>query len=315
LLLYLSYVFIRGKGRYYWYLAAIIPVLLLTAIYYEGWLDFFTAVWLMAIFLFFYFKHKKQTRYSKNLLILFVLFNVVFVVYLIIQFTYISFAHVSGESALVLFYGKEFFWRGIEDLISNYFTNLYVTLTNFLPPAFITSNSLYQYSELLEQKNPFVYNHYVFYWRYFAGAATALFFVFFFRVLKKTWDENACSRSFPLLLFSIMVMVNGATHTIIQFLPMRSMPVFGYYVEQGVLGFSLLLAYLLHLYGQDTKNKKRVVVVLILVVGTILWSSIRRPHYLWHMIEVVGLDHQGPYPNPLNVLFITIRRIFPGFLL
>ena len=316
LLLYFSYAFIRSEGKQRWYVAGIIPTLLLTSIYYEGWLDFFASVWLITIFLLVYFKHKSLTQYKKSLLTLFAIFNIVFVIYITISMTYTKFAHDSGESALVVFYGREFIWRAIEDLISNYFTNLYVTLTNFLPPGFITSNTLYQYSESLAEKNPLIFYHYFFYWRYYAGAAVALFFVFLVQVIKKVFQSAPFSSAFPLVIFSLMVAVNGATHTIIQFLPMRAMPVFGYYVQQGVLGFSLLLAYLLHLFMKNAKNKKKAAIVLALVIGVILWSSIRRPNYLWHMIQMVGVDHQGPYPNPLNTLIITIRRVFfPNFLL
>jgi len=95
---------------------------------------------------------------------------------------------------------------------------------------------------------------------------------------------------------------------------MKAMPVLGYYVQQGVLGFSLCLAYLFHLFKLRAKNKKIVVLVAIFVTLIILWSSIRRPNYLWHMIEMGGLDHQGPYPNPFIVLLNMIRRFFPRFL-
>ncbi len=316
LLLYLSYEYIRAEGKQIKYLIAIVPVLILTAIYYEGWLDFLAAAWLIAIFLYFYLRKKELTRYLRSLFTIFALFNLVLVAYLTINLTYTKFAHTSGESALVLFYGKEFFWRAVEDVISNYFTNLYVTLTNFLPPGMLTSNALYQYADFLEARPPLTYYNYVFYWRYFAGALAVLFFMFLINKLKLAFKEAPFSSAFPAVIFGIMVAVNGATHTIIQFLPMRSMPVFGYYVQQGVLGFSLLIAYLISLFSKNRKDKKIVALVLFLVIATILWSSIRRPNYLWHMIEVVAIDHQGPYPNPLNTLIITIRRVFfPNFLL
>jgi len=316
LLLYFSYEFIRSQGKQRWYMMGIIPVLLLTAIYYEGWLDFLASIWLITLFLYIYFRKKKLTQYIRSLFTVFAIFNIVFVIYITITLTYTSFAHDSGESALVLFYGKDFLWRAVDDVISNYFTNLYVTLTNFLPPGFITSNALYQYTDFLENQKGLTYYNYVFFWRYLAGAVFILFYSFFIRVIKKTFRSSAFSDTFSLVIFSIMVAINGATHSIIQFLPMRSMPVFGYYVQQGVLGYSLLIAYLLYLFGKNAQNKKYLAVVLTLVIGMILWSSIRRPNYLWHMIEVVGIDHQGPYPNPLNTLIITIRRVFfPHFLL
>lgn len=314
LLLYLAFEFIRRKKNNNLYLFGLIPILLLTAIYYEGWLDFFASVWVMSIFLFFYFRRKKQSQYVKNLLIIFAIFNIVAIIYIYIKFTYIEFAHATGESAIVVFYSKNHFWRAVEDLVSNYFTNLYMTLTNFLPPAFMTSNSLYQYTEYLKQRGDLVFGHYVFLWRYFAGVLAALFFMLLFKLVKRVFKENAFSSLFPMVLFMIMVAVNGATHTIIQFRPMKAMPVLGYYVQQGVLGFSLCIAYLFHLFKLKTKDKKVFFVVSLFAIIIILWSSIRRPNYLWHMIEVGGLDHQGLYPNPFIVLLNNIRRFFPRFL-
>ena len=314
LLLYLAYEFIRREKHNYWYLSALIPTLMLTAIFYEGWLDFFASIWLMSIFLFFYFRRKKQTQYLRNLLIIFGIFNLVAFIYIYIKFSYIEFAHATGESAIVVFYSKHHIWRAVEDLISNYITHMYMTLTNFLPPAFVTSNSLYHYTEFLEQQDNLVIGHYIFLWRYFAGVLTALFYVFFINLVKRAFKENPFSSFFPFVVFMIMVAVNGATHTIIQFRPMKAMPVLGYYVQQGVLGFSLCLAYLFHLFKLRAKNKKIVVLVAIFVTLIILWSSIRRPNYLWHMIEMGGLDHQGPYPNPFIVLLNMIRRFFPRFL-
>ncbi len=314
LLLYFSYEYIRRNKNNSRYLFALIPTLLLTAIYYEGWLDFFASIWAISIFLFFYFRNIKQTQYVKNLIILFVIFNFVAAVYIYVKFTYLDFAHATGESAVVYFYGKHYFWRAVEDLISNYFTNLYMTLTNFLPPVFITSNSLYQYTDFLVQQNNLVLGHYIFLWRYSAGVFATLFYLFFIKLVKRAFKEKPFTSAFPLVLFMIMVTVNGATHTIIQFRPMKAMPVLGYYVQQGILGFSLCIAYLFHLFKLRTKNKKVVILISIFAVLIILWSSIRRPNYLWHMIEVVGLDHQGPYPNPLIVLLNMIRRFFPGFL-
>jgi hypothetical protein len=314
LLLFFAYEFIRRKEDNRRYLFVLIPTLLLTAIYYEGWLDFFASVWAISIFLYFYFRSKKQTQYVKNLLIVFVIFNVVAIIYIYMKFTYLEFAHATGESAVVYFYTKHYFWRAVEDLISNYFTHLYMTLTNFLPPAFITSNSLYQYHEYLEQRHELVLGHYIFFWRYSAGVITTLFYIFFIKVVKRAFKEKPFTSFFPLVLFMIMVAVNGPTHTIIQFRPMKAMPVLGYHVLQGVLGFSLCIAYLFHLFKLRTENKIIVVVVSMFAVLVILWSSIRRPNYLWHMIEVVGLDHQGPYPNPFIVLLNMIRRFFPRFL-
>ena len=314
LLLYFAYEFIRRKKKNSRYLFALIPTLILTAIFYEGWLDFFTSIWVISVFLFLYFKNKKQAQYIKRLLIVFVVFNIIASIYIYMKFTYIGFAHSTGESAVVFAYGNQYFWRAIEDMISNYITQLYMTLTNFLPPAFITSNALYQYIEFLPQHNNLLLGHYIFFWRYAAGVLTTLFYVFFINVVKKVFKEKPFSSFFPLALFMIMVAVNGATHTIIQYRRFKTMPVIGYHVQQGILGLSLCIAYLFHLFKLRTNNKKFIVFISIFVVLIILYSSIRRPNYLWHMMEMVGIDHQGPFPNPSYEILKIIRKFLPKFL-
>jgi len=314
LLLYFAYEFIRSPKKYSWHLLALVVTLILTVLMTEGWLDFFASVWAMSIFLFFYLKKIKQTKYSKKLFFVFLIFNIFAGIYIYVKLTYIGFIHESGESKVIFTYGIEYFWRAVEDFISNYFTNLYTTITNFLPPAFITSNSLYQYKGIHEQKNNLILGHYVFFWRYAAGVTATLFYVFLMNVVKKVFKENKFSLLFPLVLFLIMVAVNSPTHNIVVYLPFKAMPLIGYYVGQGILGLSLCIAYMFHVFNLRTDNKKIVILVSILMVLIILYSSIRRPNYLWQMIESVGLAHQGPYPNPLAVAIIKIRILFPGFL-
>lgn len=314
LLLYFAYEFIRSEKKYSWHLIALIATLIPTMVMTEGWLDFFASVWAMSVFLFFYFTKIKRPDLRKKVLIVFIIFNIFASIYIYIKFTYLGFTHNSGESKIIFSYGTEYFWRVIEDFISNYFTNLYTTLTNFLPPVFITSNSLYQYSELLEHDNSLMVGHFIYYWRYAAGVLTTLFYVFFFKVLRKVFKENKFSSLLPLFLFMIMIAVNSPTHNIVVHLSFKAMPLIGYYVEQGILGLSLTIAYLFLLLKQKVNNKKLVLLISTFTILVILYSSIRRPNYLGHMIEAVGLAHQGPYPNPLAVLIIKIRTLFPGFL-
>lgn len=314
LLLYLAYEYIRREKGNLGYLYALIPVLLFTAIFYEGWLDFFSAVWATSIFLFFYFRNKKQNQYIKRLSTVFIIFNLVAALYIYLKFTYVGFSHSTGESAVVFSYSRSYAWRAVEDMISNYFTQLYMTLTNFFPPAFVTSNALYQYSDDLQERSNLILRHYTFFWRYAAGILSTLFFVFFFKVVKRLFKEKPFSALFPLTLFMIMVMVNSPTHTMIQFRPMKSMPVLGYYIHQGILGISLCIAYLFYLFKLKSENKRIVRLVFIGVVLIILWGSVRRPNYLWHMIKMVGLERQGPFPNPYYTILENIRKVLPGFL-
>jgi len=313
LLLYFSYEFIRRESQNKRFLLALVPTLLVTAIFYEGWLDFFAAFWAVSLFLFFYFIKRNLHQYLKRLSIIFIIFNIVAGIYIYLKFTYLDFAHATGESAVVFAYGTEYFWRAVEDLVSNYFFQTYMTLSNFLPRAFVTSNALYEYGLELQKEKELVINHYVFFWRYLAGVSVTLFFIGLVKAIKNALHEKKDFIFLPLAIFMIMVAVNSPTHTIIQFRPMKAMPVLGYYVHQGILGFSLCIAYLLHRYKQTAKNRNIVLAVSMIAISIILLGALRRPNYLLDMIKTVGIDHQGSLPLPFFYILERIEEFFPQF--
>jgi hypothetical protein len=315
LFMFLAYEFIRREKRNIGYFFAMVPTLIATAIMYEGWLDFFAGMWLVSIFLIIYCRKKGHNQYTRRAIYVFGLMNLVFLLYIVIKFTYLPFPHTSGESAMVFAYPSGNFWRGFEDIVSNYFKYLYMTLTNFLPPELVFSNALYQYDALRDHTNPVVLNNYLLYWRYFAGVAFTFFYTIFFKILKLVWREKVFSEYFPLLIFLIMTAVNGATHTLLLFRPTRIVPHAGYHVFQGVLGLSLCIAYGMELLNRKLKKRKYMYILLVVFSVVLMYSAIRRPNYLWHLVEMAGIAHQGPYPNPLAVLIIKIRRLIPGFLL
>lgn len=314
LLLYLAYQFIRGAANQKLTACLYTITLLITAIFTEGWLDFFASLWAISILLFSLFRNRQQSERNKRLVILFIITNIIAAVYIYLKFNYIGFIHTSGESKVIFTYGIDQFWLMLEDFISNYLTHLYMTLTNFLPPAFITSNALYQYNQLLDKGTTLISGHYIFLWRYLAGILALVFFYALVKVIKKVFQDDKLKYWLPLAVFMLMVAVNSPTHTIVVYHKFKAMPALGYHVEQGVLGMSLAIACLFYIFEHTCKNKKRLLLGAVITVLVILYGSIRRPNYLWHMIEVVGLAHQGPYPNPLATLIIKIRTLFPGFL-
>jgi len=316
LFLYLAYRFIKQEKRKASLLIGIVLTLSLAAIMYEGWLDFFAGIWLVTGFLIVYFRKNEKFQFMQRSAIIFGILNIIFLIYMLIKFTYLPFPHTSGESAMVFSYPRGSFWRGLEDIVSNYFKYLYMTLTNFLPPELIFSNALYQYEELQTHSNSVIVYNYLLYWRYFAGVAVTLFYSFFIKILKKICNSKSTDYLFlPLLIFLAMTAVNGATHTLLMFRPTRLFPHAGYHVYQGILGFSLSIAYGVDLASKRIKNNAIIPILIGMFTIILLYSAIRRPNYLWHIVEMAGIDHQGPYPNPLAVLIIKIRRIFPGFLL
>ena len=310
LLMYFGYEYIRRENGGAVYFIASIPALIFSAILMEGWLDFFASVWVILIFLFFFFRKKGLYKLSKRVVPIFLLYNFIAIVYIYIKFTYIKFPHTTGESAVVFAYGINHIWRIIDDLISNYITHLYLTLTNFLPPSLITSNAYYEYYGELMEKNSYVYNHYLFFWRYAAGALTISFFYFFIKVIKKTFQEKDYSKYLPLLIFMTMVAVNSPTHTIVQIRVFKTMPFLGYHVQQGILGLCLLIAYLMYLVSIKVKNNRSIIFISLGVFLLIFYCSIHKPNYLWHMVRATGLERQGPYPLPIYSVLDIIKSIF-----
>src|SRR5215813_10976695 len=85
------------------------------------------------------------------------------------------------------------------------------------------------------------YNH-LFFWRYYAGFALALFFIAYWKVVRAFVERSDIQY---LVLFVLMTgtLIGSPTHLIIKWRPMHAAPLLGYQVYLSVISWTLLVCY------------------------------------------------------------------------
>ncbi len=218
-----------------------------------------------------------------------------------------------GSEADIVFHYP--FWApAIEDVGSNVLTHLYMAVTNFLPPSLLSSTALFELGgdKLVELQNsyaaPYSYlvpMHYLFLWRYAAGAVAVVVGYFFVRVLARAWRQPTADRV-AAITFLLMAIMAGSTHAFVKIRPMKTAPVLGYHVFVGVLGVSLLLSYGLMVAWRDWRSAAARIGATAAVWAVIFYSALARPIMLNHLAAEVGLP--GFYPNPMNAFRLLLGR-------
>lgn len=281
--------------------------LLVTALAYEGWLDFLVFVWIASAYLTAIFLHTGRQRELWRMVTVVAVMTVVGGVYVYVK-SHFGYGQTLGSESDVVFNYKTLA-PAVEDVISNVFTHLYIVLTMFLPPVFVSSTSLLTVGadQLVADQYgyhaPFLYlvpMHHVFLWRYYAGIAFAIFAYALVRCLRKSWIEPK-TESIVLCVFMLMVAIGGPTHDFIKFRPMNSMPHLGYHVMVGNLGMALLIAYGLTIARKRIRNTVVFTLILIGAWGTVFYSALARPAFLSQAAAQGGLG-DGIYPDPWQSL-------------
>ena len=136
-------------------------------------------------------------------------------------------------------------------------------------------------------------NH-VFLWRYYAGFAMALFLV---GIIKAgIWMYKTRSSAAALVFcFMLMTLLASPAHTLVKWRPMRATPFMAYNLYFGVVGLSLLMAYLTHLAHTRIRNRYWAWTAVVLIWGNMIFCAFARPPVLTHL---AGLVKMGVYPDP-----------------
>lgn len=293
---------IQTKNPYY-YLGFIGSIFFLS-LSYEGWLDYLVWAVLVYSLLLLYNRHHSLGLNEKQISQL-LLVNLVWgLLYVFIKVNMGFGQHAGSESDLAFNYGNPI--AITEDLISNLFKQLYLTIATFLPPSLIGSNTLLLYGKewIIEQQSGYhsefselaYYNH-VFLWRYWAGifmAAWCLLIYKYFRLQKKFHNWM----NFIFLCLLLALPFAGATHTITKFRPFNAMPFLGYHAWLNVLCLSVLLALVFTNFIKKVSSLKRKVLFLAMILYIISIALIR-PIYLNDMLSQVEM---GRYPLPHQII-------------
>jgi hypothetical protein len=215
-----------------------------------------------------------------------------------------------GEADLIFTYGGNHPLLVAEDVLSSFITFFFTTISTYLPPQLLSfSLSLWSYGPdtivaLQEGYHPQAshlahYNH-LFLWRYYAGFALALFLIAYWKVFRVLLQRG---QTHHLVLFVLMTctLVGSPTHLIIKWRPMHAAPLLGYQVYLSVIGWTLLLCYLVGRKWVALEGRRVTLVALLALY--FCYCAYARPALLSVMSQEVFL---GSYPDPRE----NLRRIF-----
>lgn len=173
-------------------------------------------------------------------------------VYVVIRSLYAG-EHLSPGTEEELIFTHKQFALMLDDLVNNFFTFLYMVLTNFLPPIPYLDGSqtliMLDKTTILAGQNGYHPSHtelvwysHVFMWRYAAGIVIAVFFAYAYRWLKDTWKYFSVDSTVK-FLFCAAICCSFSFYLLIKMRPYNSMPALGYKVSFGVFFFSLFLSW------------------------------------------------------------------------
>jgi len=287
--------------------AGLVVSLALNLLGYEGWLDLLVVVWLATPLVFIALRRMDRPAEAKRLLAVTALLTAAGIAYVLVKVN-MGFGQTEGsESDVVFNYGN--LLPIVDDLISNVFTHSYLAVSNFLPPALVGPSAFYRLGPeaLVDGQHGYhgdfsylVIMNQVFFWRYYAGAVFAVVLYAAFASWRHCWRHPSAWSIAP-GVFLLMILAAGPTHTLVKFRPMKSMPAMTYHVTIGVIGVSLLLAWLLTVAWRRWNGGWRPVLVTAAVWLTIFYGALARPAYLAHMSAQAGLG-ENLYPDPMAAL-------------
>jgi hypothetical protein len=311
LLLLFAYLVIRTDRPPVWMWLGFGVATMVTALSYESWLDLMVFVWAATPILAVPLWLSGRTGPCRRLTLVVAVLTAVACGYIYIK-THVGFAQVNGAESDVVF-NYPVFAPKIEDVVSNWLTHLYIVLTNFLPPVFLSSSALYELggAQLVAYQYGYhapaaylVAMHYLFLWRYAAGAAAVLFALALFRAIRSLWRSMTPDTT-AVALFLVMIAIGGPTHTFVKIRPMKTVPLLAYHAPVGILGVSLLIAYLLMRVRRDTDSRTLSAAAIAGAWCVMGYASLARPAMLDHLAAQVGLG-EGQYPDPLRALAANV---------
>jgi hypothetical protein len=229
---------------------------------YEGWLDVLVLVWVSLPFVYIGLRRLDRFEEAARMARVAGVLTAAGVIYLYVKINY-GYGQVQGSESDVVFNYDH--WRAIaDDLIANFFTHTYLSVSNYLPPLLVGSTSMYELgAEPLiaaqhQYHEPYLYlvpMHHVFLWRFHAGAAFALVAGALVLLTRKMWRRPS-PWTLAAIVFLLMILLPGSTHEMIKFRPMNAMPSMTYHVTVGIIGAGLLLAWLVTSAWRQLRSRR-----------------------------------------------------------
>ncbi len=304
LVLTCAYAFItaRTPRATRWSGAALAVSIVLMVMAYEGWLDFLVFFCAAAVVLAPALWRRDPVALRRLTLTTLTLVGIG-AAYVVLKVR-LGYGQAAGTEADVIF-NYHHASPMIEDFVSNVLTHLYIAATNFLPPSFLSSTALYSLgaAELVTEQHgyhaPFTFlvpMHYVFLWRYAAGAIAVVVAYGLVKSVRALWAQPSRD-SVCASLFLLLMVVGGPTHDLVKIRPMKTVPAVGYHAILGVLGAALLIGFGLMCFERRSGSRVKTVGVTAAVWMVILYGALTRPAMLSHLAAQGGLG-EGLYPDP-----------------
>ena len=306
-LLLCAYRFVVAGRRAGWWGAAFAASAVMTALMYEGWLDLAVFMCAAAALLGLIAWHRGARTETRRLAVVGGSIAALVVIYVIIK-TRLGYAQTTGSESDVVFNYRQ--WAPlVEDVASNIVTHLYMAVTNFLPPMLTSSTALYDIGadDLVALQGGYharfaylVPMHYLFLWRYVAGALALGLAFLLVRLVVRAWQRPS-QDGVTVILGVLMMWLAGSTHALIKIRPMKVAPIMGYHVLVGVIGAAILISYGVMVIWRDWRSAFWRVTATAFVWGVVFYGALARPLMLSHLAAQVGLG-RDIYPDPMAAL-------------
>ena len=313
LLLACAYRFVVAERHVRWWAAGFAVSLVACALSYEGWLDLAAVIAVAALLFAVISSHQHAQVRSRRLYTVLASVAGLAVLYVIVK-TRLGYGQVAGSESDVVFNYRQ--WAPlVEDLASNIITHLYMSVTNFLPPMLTSSTALYEIGAdgLVALQNgyhaPYSYlvpMHYLFLWRFAAGAVALGLAILLARLIARTWRQVSADRV-TAITGLLMMWLSGSTHALIKIRPMKVTPVMSYHVLVGVIGAALLISYAVLIVWRDWRSGAARIAATAIVWSVLFYGALARPLMLSHLAAQSGLGG-GLYPDPMASLLEMFGR-------
>ncbi len=287
---------VSGRVTGWKWLIAFITSLCLVALATEWWINYATAIIVASGFgVMWSLRHQNiKIRVASTWIL--VVTGAVLGTYLVVRLPISAqFMRHGAEEELLITY--ENYSLMIEDFIVNFFTLLYMTLTNYLPSFVTSSNSLAyvgkatiiaeQYGYDAAHQELVLMSH-LFLWRFYAGVAGTLFVGCAVWSVYRAWRSPSLAAAIVAAL-TLMVISSFSTHMMIKMRPYNSVPGLTYKVTVSVAVLTVLVGYLTLILGQWLQSRRAYFAVVGSVWGIVFIAALTRPGMQARLLNEVGL--------------------------
>lgn len=262
--------------------------------------------------------HHNQNPIKKSAIRLIAITVLLLGVYLLIQCCMRSVTQYlkPGCEEEVIFTHRNLFYV-IDDLIINFFTFLYMSLSNYLPSFLFFSNSVTYSSmdKILAAQNGYhpshthlAYMSYLLQWRFYAGILATLFFISGFKWMRAAWNDDSKIHALVLSVLFIAIITGFSTHLVIKVRPYNITPMIGYKALFSTFAFTVMLAYIGMMMIDRVKStiqKRRIFVSIFLVA---LLAALTRPTAMNAGLTAGGLVGYGDPVKKITKAISKLRK-------